>query len=396
MVRSSISRYDVSVAFFHAYSTGKIAVIPPEDVYDGHLWYLLKAMNGTREASKQWGEFVEDKVTKGGFHPVKVVPGLFFHPEWQVTLSCHGDDFLAEGLSSDLDKLDELMVKSFETKVLPRIGPEQWGGEVQEGSHLHRVIKWTGSGFSWQADQKYVDILVSEMGLSNAKGVDSPSCKDTGKGDRSADKELSPEEATEFRSLAGTALYLSLDRPSIRYAMSEISSGMAKPTRLHMMRLRRLGRYLAKYPSEVWIFELQDAPSEIAIFTDSDWATDKATRRSMSAYAEKFGSHLIETSCARQTVVALSSGEAEYYSMTRGGAAGLLSKQIWEGLGYADLSLVLDTDSTASCKGHSIAQRCGQAQALGHQGTVAPRKGQSRENKNPQGWHRCELGRLRH
>ena len=99
-----IGRYGVRVAFFHAFNTGKIAVIPPEDVYDGHVWYLLKAMNGTREASKQWGEFVENKVTKEAF--------------------------------------------------------------------------------------KYVDILVSELGLANAEGVDTPSSKDTGKGDRSVNKRV--------------------------------------------------------------------------------------------------------------------------------------------------------------------------------------------------------------
>ena len=48
-----IGRYDVSVAFFHAEAMGKIAAVPPKDVGERHLWYLLKAMNGTREASKQ-------------------------------------------------------------------------------------------------------------------------------------------------------------------------------------------------------------------------------------------------------------------------------------------------------------------------------------------------------
>ena len=47
-----------------------------------------------------------------------------------------------------------------------------------------------GSGFSWQAVPKYVDTLVSELGLASAKGIDSPNSKDTGKGDRSTDKEL--------------------------------------------------------------------------------------------------------------------------------------------------------------------------------------------------------------
>ena len=81
-------------------------------------------MHGTREASKKWKEFVENKVIKGDFQPVKIVPVFFFHPEWQITLSCHGGDFLAEDMRLDLDKLNELMLQSLETKVLPRIGSE--------------------------------------------------------------------------------------------------------------------------------------------------------------------------------------------------------------------------------------------------------------------------------
>ena len=76
----------------------------------------------------------------------------------------------------------------------------------------------------------------------------------------------------------------------------------------------------------------------------------------MSALAERFGCHLIDSSCARQSVVALSSGEAEFYSLTRGGAAGIMSQQIWDGLGYGRLNLVLETDSSAA-KG--IASRSG-------------------------------------
>ena len=267
-----VARYDISVAFFHAMSKDKIAVVPPADVNDGeHVWQLFKAMNGTREASKRWAEFVDSVLTtKGGFHAVKNIPRLFYQDEWQVTISCHGDDFLAEGQASDLDRVDELMVKNFETKVLPRIGDPQFGGQCDSGTHLHRVISWTPKGFSWEADPKYARLLVEEFGLKGCKGVDNPASKDTGKGDRHVDKALDEKTAASFRRLAGTALYLSLDRPSIQYAMSEISSGMASPTHLHMLRLKRLCRYLAKYPREVWYYDLQEEPTEYHVYTDSD------------------------------------------------------------------------------------------------------------------------------
>ena len=88
---------------------------------------------------------------------------------------------------------------------------------------------------------------------------------------------------------------------------------MAQPRRIHMHRLRRLGRYFVKYPAEVWLYKYQEAPKELVVYTVSDGAQDPRTRKSMSGCIEIFGSHIIETSCARQATVALSSGEAEYY-----------------------------------------------------------------------------------
>ena len=57
-----IARYDVSVAFFHAESSGGIGVIPPRGMYedDDVIWLLNKAMNGTRKASKMWGEKIRN------------------------------------------------------------------------------------------------------------------------------------------------------------------------------------------------------------------------------------------------------------------------------------------------------------------------------------------------
>ena len=86
-----ISRYDVSVAFFQSPSTGGIAVMPPKDMFDGaNLWFLLKAMNGTREASKQWSLCIRNGLTPAGFLASAAVPGLYYHPEWDVTVACHG------------------------------------------------------------------------------------------------------------------------------------------------------------------------------------------------------------------------------------------------------------------------------------------------------------------
>ncbi|CAE7038143.1 unnamed protein product, partial [Symbiodinium sp. CCMP2592] len=346
--RKLIARYDVSVAFFHAVATGKIAVVPPKDLDQSKLWYLLKAMNGTREASRQWSKRVCEVMTEAGFWEVPGIPGLFYHDEWCVTLSCHGDDFIAEGESDDLDRLDALMMQSFESKILPRIGPEEFGGQTTHGDHLHRIIRWSERGFTWEADPKYSRQIVEELGLTDAKSADAPCSTECGKGRRDLEDPLDAEAAAKFRRLAGTALYLSQDRPTIQYALSEITSGMAKPTVEHELKLKHLGRYLLKYPKEVWHYEYQEQPEEAVVLTDSDWGACKRTRKSMSSYAERFGKHLIDASCAKQSVIALSSGEAEFYALVRGAAAGLLTAQIWERIGFKGLKLTLRTDSSAA------------------------------------------------
>ena len=347
-LRRLLARYDVSVAFFHAPSSGGICVKPPPDMFDGeHVWELDKAMNGTREASKRWAQFIQVKLVPAGFQVSAAIPNLYWHPEWSITVACHGDDFLAEGLPHDLDRLDELMKASFEVKVLPRIGDPSYGGEVSEGSHLNRIIRWNSNGFSWEADPKHSVLLTQELKLDKSKGVETPSCKETGKNERDVEEPLDPAEAKQFRHWTGMALYLSLDRPSIQFAASQCSSGMAAPTRLHMLQLKRLVRYLVKYPKEVWEYNLQDEPSAVQVYSDSDWATCQRTRKSMSCYAIRFGEHLLDTSCARQSTVALSSGEAEYYALTRGASAGLLVKDVLAELGR-EVKLDCLTDSSAA------------------------------------------------
>ena len=224
-----VARYDVSVAFFHADSTGKIAVIPPKDLDQSYLRFLNKAMNGTREASKQWAAKILTNKKKWGFLEIESVPGFFYHPVHDLMVCCHGDDFLASGEKPALEFSDRLMLEEYEVKILPKLGPPEHGGECSEGTHFHR------------------------------KGT----------------------------ATRGRASFVGW-----RFAVSDIAAGMARPRRIHMHRLKRLGRYLVKFASEDWVYKYQEAPKELVLYTDSDWAQDPKTKKSMSGYAEMFGSHM--------------------------------------------------------------------------------------------------------
>ena len=80
-------------------------------------------------------------------------------------------------------------------------------------------------------------------------------------------------------------------------------------------------------------FDYQRSINKIHVWTDTDYAGCRDTRKSTSGGLIMIGNHLIRTWSSTQRVIALSSGEAEYYGMVRGGAEGLGTRTILEDIG---------------------------------------------------------------
>ena len=120
--------------------------------------------------------------------------------------------------------------------------------------------------------------------------------------------ELGPEEATTYRSIAARANYLSADRPDIMYAVKELCRGMAKPTRMHWHKLKRLGRYLVENARTVMKYDWQGHEHEIIGYSDSDWAGCRVTGKCTSVGAFMIGGHFINGCARTQNRVTLASG----------------------------------------------------------------------------------------
>ena len=72
-----------------------------------------------------------------------------------------------------------------------------------------------------------------------------------------------------------------------------------------------------------WTFPCQELPSEIRAVTDANWAGELEALRSTSCGWIYFGDHLLETYRSTQQIVALSTAESEYISVTKGAAHAL-------------------------------------------------------------------------
>ena len=83
------------------------------------------------------------------------------------------------------------------------------------------------------------------------------------------------------------------------------------------------------------------------VYSDADWESDKATRRSVSAGVIMRGGHCLKRWTKKQQVVSLSSAESELYAAVKAASEGLGVQSLAKDLGMTcGLNLHLDASAT--------------------------------------------------
>jgi hypothetical protein len=134
--------------------------------------------------------------------------------------------------------------------------------------------------------------------------LDNPLCED---------KQVA--DTTLYQSMIGSLMYAALGtRPDIAFCVAVLSKYNANPLQMHLTAAKRALRYLKKtskyelhYSSTV-----QQPDTSIVGFTDSDWAGSTGSRKSIGGYVFQMNKGSISWQAKSQTVVALSTLEAEY------------------------------------------------------------------------------------
>ena len=162
---------DVRRAYFYAPATRDIYIeIPKEDPDAGPqvLGKLRLCLYGTRDAAKGWQEALSSHLEKIGYTRGVGHPSVFYHPDRQIMTLVHGDDYVSTGMQEDLDWLELELQKAYEIQT-QKVGPGK--EQDSEGKVLNRIVRCTGDGWEYEADQRHGEILVEELGLEAANGV---------------------------------------------------------------------------------------------------------------------------------------------------------------------------------------------------------------------------------
>ena len=406
---------DVKRAYFHAPAKRPVYIkIPAEDFEAGDedmVGVLNLSLYGTRDAAMNWAAKYTEVMTKAGFRTGKASPCNFYHQARDISVTVHGDDFTSTGSPRNLRWLEMKLKEQFEL-VTETFGAGK--GHNQQLRILNRVISWSDEGIQYEADQRHAEIIIQELGLSDARPLATPGTReDAGragpptltttttatattaynheakrdvttisstaaddsieanwerhgeevdsaakryeqKGKRyeqkvdSSEALLGSTEARMFRGLAARLNYLAQDRPDLQYSAKEISRRMARPSQRDWALLKRAGRYLVGAPRAVHTFFWQREQTLLETSVDSDWAGCTSTCRSTSGGVVRLGSHLIKSWSSTQATVAMSSAEAELFSLTKGAAVSLGLMSVAKDLGikvdakiYSDASAAL-------------------------------------------------------
>ena len=303
-------------------------------------------MYGTQDAPNIWQSHYSGILIEGGHKRGKSNASVFYHPQHDVRVMVHGDDFLALGDQKHLSELEDLLRKSYELKCLGIIGdhPED-KTEIHFLNRLIRCGESEGRPAAWiEPDRRHVDLLIQSFGMTNAKGVESPDVKKSA--DQQALETRSPlvpkEAASEFRSAVMRAAY-----PHIGHAVKNLARRLVQPTEASLTDLKRLIRYLIRYPDFAQVVKAQKTPERLVIQVDGDHARDAVTRKSTTGMIAFYGQHALKHSSNVQSTIALSTGESEYYALVKGGSTGLGTQSLLADYGI-NAAVTIESDPNAA------------------------------------------------
>ena len=141
--------------------------------------------------------------------------------------------------------------------------------------------------------------MISRASITDSKIVDTPieyNCRLN-----SHDGE-SLSNATLYRQLVGSLIYLTVTRPDISYAVHVVSQFMATPRSSHYTSVLMILRYLKGIIFDGLHFSSHSSLT-LQAYSDADWAGDPTNRRSTIGYCFLLGDSLISWRRNKQSLL---------------------------------------------------------------------------------------------
>jgi hypothetical protein len=149
-----------------------------------------------------------------------------------------------------------------------------------------------------------------------------------------SNEEKKEMENVPYLIAVGALNYLAITtRPDISYTVGVLARFNTNPGPAHWKAVKHLFRYL-KGTMDLKLTYSPTSSNDFETFVDADHGGDKDSGKSTTGYALRVGSGVTSWSSKRQSIVALSTTEAEYVAATSAGAESIWMEQLLDELGY--------------------------------------------------------------
>ncbi|MDJ0514128.1 MAG: reverse transcriptase domain-containing protein [Methyloceanibacter sp.] len=311
---------------------GKIALLAKRPIY------------GLRISPRRWQELLRSSMNKAGLKEQKCDENLYVGNG--IVAVAHVDDILISGplskIRSFVDSISKYIEATFSEPII----------KVNDsGMMLGRQIVRINHGYKIVTSGRFAEEVALELNLARAKSVDTPmTSKSVSANDDENDPPLSGENYAIFRRCLGKMLYAACDRMDLQFATKTLAKVAHAPQESHMTALKRLCRYVKKFPKVEMEFVPVTASKkfDIRVVVDASWGDDKSTMRSTSGGYVELAGCVVSSWSRTQATVAMSSGEAEMNACVSGAMEGIIVRDILACLGYEQKLIVLETDSAAA------------------------------------------------
>ena len=197
-------------------------------------------------------------------------------------------------------------------------------------NYFHGFEAHRNSSGLYLTQSKYALDLLKKAGLADCKLCETPMTAGVSFTDEG---EVFAHPAI-YKTLIDSLQYLTYTKPDIAFTVNKLTQFSAGPKSQHWIACKRLLRYIKGTVDIGLLFSSSPGDLSLVVFTEADHASCKVTRRSISGFCVYLGSNLIVWGSKKQSVVACSVGEAEYWAVALGVTELLWLKSLFGELGY--------------------------------------------------------------
>lgn len=323
------AQFDVRTAFLHGLLDKDVRMEIPTglEVNEGRekvVCLLKKALYGLKQAPRCWYLKIASVLKRFNLKESNADKCVYVgtYDGCKVYLALFVDDGIIAAKSANvITKIISELSKEFEITI---------GDCSSFGMQISRDRK-SKSMFVHQ--DAYAKKVIEKFGMSRAKGVSVPADPHTIL--YPVEPEKTERQVVPYREAVGSLMFLAVvTRPDIAYAVNSVSKFLNEHNESHWRAVKRIIAYLIETVNMGIEFRASETGVQLVGYSDADFASDIATRRSTTGYAFCMANGIVTWSSQRQKLVSMSTTESEYIAASTATKEAVWLRALLSELGY--------------------------------------------------------------